>query len=125
ENARELESFENIADPEDGGDGQNHPERVPKLVVYFKTHTSAKSQIETGTDVRVYPNPAEKGEITVELSKTNYSNIFMYDITGRLVKTVNVEGTVNRINVSDMKSGMYIIRVADSEKSLTKKVIIR
>jgi hypothetical protein len=26
ENARELESFENIADPEDGGDGQHHPE---------------------------------------------------------------------------------------------------
>jgi hypothetical protein len=26
ENARELESFENIADPEDGGDGQQHPE---------------------------------------------------------------------------------------------------
>ncbi|MBX2877596.1 MAG: hypothetical protein KTR30_36090, partial [Saprospiraceae bacterium] len=25
ENAREFESFENIADPEDGGDGQHHP----------------------------------------------------------------------------------------------------
>ena len=35
ENAREFESYENIADPEDGGDGQNHPERVPRLLVYF------------------------------------------------------------------------------------------
>ena len=35
ENAREFESFENIADPEDGGDGQNYPERVPELVVYY------------------------------------------------------------------------------------------
>lgn len=37
ENAREFESFENISDPEDGGDGQNHPERVPRLVIYYST----------------------------------------------------------------------------------------
>jgi len=35
ENAREFESFENIADPADGGDGQRHPERVPLLTVYY------------------------------------------------------------------------------------------
>lgn len=35
ENAREFESFENIADPSDGGDGQRHPERIPLLTVYF------------------------------------------------------------------------------------------
>jgi hypothetical protein len=37
ENAREIESFENIADPEEGGDGKNHPERVPKLIVKYST----------------------------------------------------------------------------------------
>lgn len=35
ENAREFESFENIADPSDGGDGQRHPERIPLLTVYY------------------------------------------------------------------------------------------
>ncbi|NJM16899.1 MAG: T9SS type A sorting domain-containing protein [Bacteroidales bacterium] len=41
ENAREFEAFENIADPEDfdpdnnPGDGKNHPERVPRLIIYY------------------------------------------------------------------------------------------
>jgi len=35
ENAREFESFENIADPSDGGDGQRHPERIPLLTIYY------------------------------------------------------------------------------------------
>ena len=49
ENAREFESFENIADPEDGGDGKNHPERVPNFVVYFsmpETATKVSSKIQ-------------------------------------------------------------------------------
>ncbi|NRA49094.1 MAG: hypothetical protein HRU12_08160, partial [Phaeodactylibacter sp.] len=44
ENAREFESFENIADPEDGGDGQNWPSRVPQLFIYY-TVASAGLQI--------------------------------------------------------------------------------
>lgn len=39
ENAREFESFENIADPSDGGDGQRHPERIPLLTVYYSLPT--------------------------------------------------------------------------------------
>ena len=35
DNARDFESFENIEDPEDGGDGFHHPERIPELVIYY------------------------------------------------------------------------------------------
>ena len=39
-NTREFESFENIADPEEGGDGQNHPERRPELVIFYSVESA-------------------------------------------------------------------------------------
>ena len=42
DNARDLESYENIEDPIDGGDGLWHPERIPTLKIYFSFSSSSK-----------------------------------------------------------------------------------
>ena len=50
ENAREWESYENINDPEDGGDGQNKPEFRPQLFVYYSIESTAIEQRIMPTD---------------------------------------------------------------------------
>ena len=76
ENAREFESYENIADPEDGGDGQNHPERVPRLKIYFSspnTMVSVKDLFDhSAKPLTLYPNPAQD-EVKVELESEKSS----------------------------------------------------
>ena len=52
DNARDFESYENIEDPDDGGDGLHHPERIPSLEI---TYTPPVGEliltiIETGLD---------------------------------------------------------------------------
>ncbi len=125
ENARELESFENIADPEDGGDGQHHPERVPQLVVYYKKGTTAvKKQIGAEPVVNVYPNPVNNGKLNFDLSENRYETFSIHDITGKTVQRGLVETTRQTIDVSEINKGIFFIRFTGETGSVTRKIII-
>jgi hypothetical protein len=125
ENARELESFENIADPEDGGDGQHHPERVPQLVVYYKKGiTSVKKLIEAEPVVNVYPNPVNNGKLNFDLSDNRFETFSIYDITGKNVKTGQVQSTRQTIDVGEINKGIFFIRFTGETGSVTRKIII-
>jgi hypothetical protein len=125
ENAREFESFENIADPEDGGDGQNHPERVPQLVVYYKSGTTAvKKQIDAEPEVNVYPNPVNNGKLNFDLSENRFETFSIYDITGKMVKGGQVQSTRQTIDVSEINKGIFFIRFTGETGSVTRKIII-
>ncbi|QGY43763.1 T9SS type A sorting domain-containing protein [Maribellus comscasis] len=128
ENAREIESFENIADPEDGGDGQNHPERRPRLVVYYSsvaTNTAQKQIIGFESDFKVYPNPVVSGSINLEFDDDKFNTVKMYDLTGKLVKSIQLESTVEKIDVSDLSKGIFFIQASNGKEiSVTKKIIV-
>jgi len=126
ENAREIESFENIADPEDGGDGQNHPERVPQLVVYFKSGTSTSVQSQRiDNKVMIYPNPIENGLLHIRFNSKVLPNINIYSITGKRVKSAQLESASGSINVSDLNKGMYIIHFSDLNETVSSKIILK
>ncbi|TNF41513.1 MAG: T9SS type A sorting domain-containing protein, partial [Bacteroidetes bacterium] len=125
ENAREMESFENIADPEDGGDGQHHPERVPQLVVYYKKGTtSVKKLIEAEPVVSVYPNPVNNGKLNFDLFENRFETFSIYDITGKNVKSGQVQSTRQTIDVSEIYKGVFFIRFTGESGSVTRKIII-
>jgi len=125
ENAREFESFENIADPEDGGDGQNHPERVPQLLVYYKKGTTAvKKQIGAESVINVYPNPINSGKLNFDLLGNRYETFSIHDITGKMVKNGQVESTRQTIDVSEINKGIFFIRFTGETGSVTRKIII-
>lgn len=70
--------------------------------------------------VKVYPNPAST-EINIS-SKLNLDKVELYDILGKRIisKVKNLE----TIDVNDLKSGFYVLKIYSEEKSVTKKVVI-
>jgi curved DNA-binding protein CbpA len=123
ENAREWESFENIADPEEGGDGVNHPERVPKLHITFNLSTSVASNKASLENVQMFPNPA-KTEITIVTENNNTAQVIIYNQIGAKIKTAEINSAKNTINVSDLESGIYFVSVEENNKLVTQKLII-
>jgi len=122
DNARDFESFENIEDPEDGGDGLHHPERIPTLNIYFRIPTSvshAKSR-----SMSVYPNPSENGVFTVSSEKP-LTGISIYNVAGVLVKYVKADSGVVSVNASDLSKGLYVIKATSSDKTNIEKIIIK
>ncbi len=127
ENAREWESFENIADPEDGGDGQNHPERVPRLLVYYSSDmaTSVFDVFQPSVEeLTIYPNPAQH-LLTIELESDEAAMINIFNLSGQLIRGVRTDyGRQLQLNIGDLNTGMYLIQARQGEKVYAQKLIV-
>lgn len=61
---------------------------------------------------KIYPVPA-KNEIIISLAgNTNY-NAEIYNTLGTKIKSVKLNETTNRLNISNLKSGIYFITITD------------
>lgn len=70
----------------------------------------------------IYPNPVTKGTLYISSDSSEAKSVTVFDVLGKLVlntKTVN-----NAVNVADLKSGVYIVKVTEEGKTDTKKLII-
>jgi len=75
--------------------------------------------------VTLFPNPSNK-TLTVEFNHYfNHPKIEIYNLEGRLIKEIEVKSndTNTTIDVSGFSHGVYLLRVDDKEKSITKKFI--
>ena len=71
----------------------------------------------------MFPNPASES-LTIQLpSGSENASVEFYDYIGRLALTQNVSQTNNIINVQDLSSGVYILKVLSDDKIGTQKFI--
>ncbi|MDX1942255.1 MAG: T9SS type A sorting domain-containing protein, partial [Saprospiraceae bacterium] len=129
ENAREFESYENIADPEDGGDGQNHPERRPRLLIYYSSPNTVTSTRAIFTPdvkaLKVYPNPANSASVTIELDADAASVIRLYNVNGQLIRTQQSDfGKQIQLPVDNLPQGVYFIQANQNGERYIQKLVI-
>ena len=68
----------------------------------------------------MYPNPVEN-MLKVSLLDNRKASFRIYTLTGQKVKSGNLNQ--NEINVSSLKSGVYILEINDGQKTITKKFV--
>ncbi len=81
-----------------------------------------KNQLVKKTDnqIRIFPNPAND---IIYISNAQNSVLSIYDLSGRLVKSVNVVSNYQMIDVSDLSRGVYIVRLKDLNSEAQSKVM--
>ena len=74
------------------------------------------------TDVNVYPNPV-KDRLYIETS-TQTQSIEIYDVYGRLqvTKTPSHQGDLS-VDVSDLNSGIYFVKIKTEEGNIVKRIV--
>ena len=75
------------------------------------------------TTVLIYPNPAAQGSTTVVFNNTDLKDIYVTDISGRVIRAVsNLAG--NTYQLTGLKSGVYILKVINqkSNELITEKI---
>ncbi|MFK5879696.1 MAG: T9SS type A sorting domain-containing protein [Flavobacteriaceae bacterium] len=71
----------------------------------------------------IYPNPVNSGEFSIRSMSNLDMSVQIYDMLGKQVYNRQVQ-TNERINVSNLNSGIYILKVEEEGKTATRKLII-
>jgi|GEM_PF-3118437 len=90
------------------------------------TVTGLPESIFEGFNLNVYPNPATN-KVTVESErfKTQDGTLFMFDFNGRKMfeKYIPAETERMEIDVSSLRSGMYLFRIVFHNSIVVKKIV--
>ena len=92
--------------------------------------TSSISELNTITDLSIYPNPTNKlFHVEMTLSESIDLQMQVMDIYGRIVHKEsmnNLGGTVSKsIDLSDEPSGTYILRFINAEQVKNRKIVLQ
>ncbi len=72
-------------------------------------------------DFLIYPNPASE---FINIKSLEGANIEIYNIVGKMVKSEVSQSNDHAMNVSNLNSGIYLLKLTSEDKSATKKLII-
>ncbi|AGC78104.1 putative secreted protein (Por secretion system target) [Nonlabens dokdonensis] len=81
---------------------------------------SALSLEEIKTKFNMYPNPVSGSQLFTTAQGENV-NYVIYNLTGQTVAKGSLQG--NSINVTELKSNVYLIQINDGSQTVTKKFI--
>jgi GEVED domain/Secretion system C-terminal sorting domain len=78
----------------------------------------------SGVSVMAYPNPVRK-DVTVKISGSQGGNpeLSVLDMTGRILETQKVNGTVFVFDLSQFPAGVYFIQYKDERNNQTLKIV--
>lgn len=90
---------------------------------YVYSDVKTVSHAGNGLTLTVYPNPVTKGVLYIDAS-ANCSRIELMDISGKIIKAINVRGMKHSLNVNDIAKGTYFISVITTEGKKVEKILI-
>jgi hypothetical protein len=108
--------------------GGGNTERYALLINGADTGTLSNKQNELKSFV-MYPNPA-RNDVTITFNNSlagDEITVEIYDVLGQLVSNASFRNSGNfeqRIDVSNLNTGIYLVRVGDGNVSSTNKLVI-
>lgn len=89
----------------------------------LSTNTTLSNLDNTLSQLAVYPNPVVN-ELSVNLpSNVKNAQINIFDVSGRSVINTEVKKSSDKINVSNLAKGVYIVEIKTTNGVVTKKII--
>ena len=71
-----------------------------------------------------YPNPVTENGLTISTSSTDNKKVELFNVLGKKVVTHNFSGTQKTLDISNIPSGIYILKVTEGTKIATQKIIV-
>ena len=90
------------------------------------TITNLSTEEFSLSGLSIFPNP-NNGQFTIKFNNAKDVKLEVYDVRGRSVlsQDYNVFGQFNEtINLGSVQSGMYLLKVNNGGKTITKKIIV-
>jgi len=72
---------------------------------------------------RMYPNPVTSGVVHITSFENSIKKVQIFDILGKQVLFTTLKK--QELNVSRLNSGMYILKIYEKGKTVTRKLVIK
>ncbi|TYB79021.1 T9SS type A sorting domain-containing protein [Bizionia myxarmorum] len=92
-------------------------------VVLVKTATLSLESFKDELKLSLYPNPATNGFVNITSATSEAISVRVFDVLGKQVLNNTIAN--NRLNVSSLNAGMYILHITQNGNSVTKKLVIK
>ncbi|MEM1136939.1 MAG: Ig-like domain-containing protein [Bacteroidota bacterium] len=79
-------------------------------------------------DIQIYPNPTtDFTRISYQLNKSNDVGIALADLTGKIYYSQSISGNIgeniHQVNLNNLSSGIYLLRIETGQKRYIEKII--
>ena len=89
----------------------------------FSFATYAQDVKQQSDAIGFYPNPVSNGKIYITSKTTLDKEIVIFDILGK--KVLQTVITTKELSISNIPSGVYIIKISEGDVTSTRKLIIK
>ncbi|MBR4787577.1 MAG: fibronectin type III domain-containing protein [Bacteroidales bacterium] len=89
-------------------------------MISFNTLPDGIADYELG--ITLYPNP-NNGRFTINNEQLIINSVQVYDVYGKLLKTVEVDANTIELDVRELSSGMYFVRISTEKGMVTKNFV--
>ena len=101
------------------------------LVFFFSLNLSAQDvkqqpklqETSVIEGLNLYPNPVSNGKVYISTKNDSEKEIIIFDLLGKKVLQTLISS--KELNVSNLNSGVYIIKIIEDNASATRKLIVR
>lgn len=101
--------------------------RMATMTFTYKSSLLSTTDFESVESAKLFPNPAFASEIVSISNSSRLKRIDVYNVLGKHIKSIEFSRTesTNQISVSGLRSGIYVLRLTDTEnRSSNKKLVI-
>ena len=71
-----------------------------------------------------FPNPVTGNQLTIRTASSDTKKVALFNVLGRRVFTQSFSGTQDTFDVSNLSTGIYILKVTEGSRTATQKVVI-
>ncbi|MDB4292101.1 T9SS type A sorting domain-containing protein [Maribacter sp.] len=95
------------------------------ICIFFISFSYAQESGANGDidGFKLYPNPVTEGKVYISTTANAPKNILIFDVMGTQVLQTTILGA--ELNLSDLDTGIYVLRVFEKDKVATRKLIIK
>ena len=85
--------------------------------------TVSTLDLETKNIIKAYPNPTDQ-QLHIDLQEQQFSSLFLSDLSGRELIHKDIKGANEfTLNLSDLPSGIYLLKLKNGQKTAFEKVV--
>lgn len=93
--------------------------RIDNFTVYSGTLSTNQNSI---AGLKVYPNPCESQFVYITSNSQENKTINVFDILGKNVLSTT---TTDKVNVSSLESGVYLVKITEGENTSVRQLVVK